>query len=459
MRKAFTIIEALAVLFVFSVVTMAFYQTWFLGTQQILNAKNRLGAIALANQKMEIIRSLPYANIGTKRPNGSGGWLYGIPAGEILEDESVVASNSTFQVHTFVQYVDDAFDGTIAGSPTDLIPTDYKRARVEVSWGGGEASQTVALFASFAPVGVEASSNAGVLSVNALDSTGTGVSGVSVHITNASSGIDLTGSTDAFGNLTLPGAPAGSQNYRIVLSKTGYYGVRTYPLYPSSSFDPVDVDASVVINAVNQKSLVIDHLSDITIHTVDSFGADIPNVDFHIKGGQRLGTDHAAPATEFFSLDEDTNTDADGMKSYAAESYGRYSLAFSAPSSYRFLKMTPEISEGNMLINAFPGQSLTFSAIFADESINSLIVTVKQLSDGSLLPGASVRLSNTGTGGAYDTTVASDSFGRAYFPTELPGLPAGEYDLEVSSSGLTTYTGTVTVSNTGLEEMEVSLSA
>ncbi len=49
-KKGFTFIEALAFLFIFSIITLTFYETWSLGTKQIINSKNRLGATALASQ-------------------------------------------------------------------------------------------------------------------------------------------------------------------------------------------------------------------------------------------------------------------------------------------------------------------------------------------------------------------------------------------------------------------------
>jgi prepilin-type N-terminal cleavage/methylation domain-containing protein len=63
--SGFTLIEALVVLFVVSLITLTFYETWNLGTKHIANAKYRLGATALANQQMEIIRSLIFDDIGT----------------------------------------------------------------------------------------------------------------------------------------------------------------------------------------------------------------------------------------------------------------------------------------------------------------------------------------------------------------------------------------------------------
>jgi len=61
---AFTLIEALVVLFVFSLITLTFYSVFTLGGAYIIESKNRLRAVSLANEKMEIIRNLEYDDIG-----------------------------------------------------------------------------------------------------------------------------------------------------------------------------------------------------------------------------------------------------------------------------------------------------------------------------------------------------------------------------------------------------------
>ena len=117
--KGFTLIESLVFLFMFTLISLVFFQSYTVGTRLIIESKNRLGATALANQKMEIIRSIDYSLIGTKHWNGSA-WVYGIPAGDILEDETISVNTVKYSVHTFVQYVDDGFDGTLDRKSTRL---------------------------------------------------------------------------------------------------------------------------------------------------------------------------------------------------------------------------------------------------------------------------------------------------------------------------------------------------
>ena len=162
-QRGFTMIEAAFVLFLFSVITLTFAQLFSLGTKRIMDVRRKLGATTLADERMEIIRSLPYDSIGTKNPNGSGGWSYGIPRGDILETETIDKPGAVYSVHTMVQYVDDPFDGTASGTGSnhDAIPTDYKQARIEVTWPGAENGQSVIVWGTFSPNGVEQPSNTG----------------------------------------------------------------------------------------------------------------------------------------------------------------------------------------------------------------------------------------------------------------------------------------------------------
>jgi hypothetical protein len=139
------------------------------------------------------------------------------------------------------------------------------------------------------PPGIEQTAGGGVLSINILDSQGNGVSGASLHITNStvSPAVNVTTTTDASGNVYLIGAKASVQGYHISFSKGGYFGSQTYAPYPTTSFIPTDVHASVVNSAVNQTTFIIDRSSTLRIMTEDSFGNAIPDIEYRID--QRRG--------------------------------------------------------------------------------------------------------------------------------------------------------------------------
>lgn len=448
----FTLIESLVVLFLFAVVSMAFLETYATGTRLIIESKNRLGATALANQKMEIIRSIDYDTIGTKRWNGSS-WVYGIPPGDLLEDEDISVNTRNYHVHTFVQYVDHPYDGSLGGNPTDAIPTDFKRVRLTVSWGNQTPAETVALISNVSPDGMETSSGGGVLSVNVLNASGAGVPGASVRIVNSAASIDVTAQTDASGNLMLPGAPAGSQNYSLTVSKSGYYGAVTYPPYPTTAYDPVDVHASVVADALNQKTVVIDQESDITLATQDPFGNNLPNISYRLIGGRILGTDPATGAS-VFAFDETGSTSSSGQASFPDESYGQYTLSVS-DARYELYKVQPA-SAVNNLTDIVAGVNQEVDVLLLDSELASVKVTVVNQADGTAINGATVKLTSIPL--SYDVTQTTDQFGLAYFPDALPELAAGSYDMEITAAGFQDETDSVTISG-NLVTKEISLTA
>ncbi|NTW30204.1 MAG: carboxypeptidase regulatory-like domain-containing protein [Candidatus Moranbacteria bacterium] len=462
-RHGFTMIEAALVLFLFSVIALTFYQLFALGSKRILDVRRKLGATALASERMEMIRSLPYASIGTKQSDGAGGWTYGIPPGDIIEMETVSESGATFTVHTTAQYVDDSFDGTASGGTSDTIPTDYKRVRLEISWDGAEGDQRVVTWGTFSPDGVEQPSNTGVLSVNVLDALGNGVQGAVIHIVNTANDVNLSAETDAFGNQSWPGALPGS-GYSISVSKDGYYGVQTYPPYPDSAFNPLDMPLSVVVGSVNQKTFVFDHLSAFTVKSEDAFGGSIPNVSFSLAGGHQVGTVPASSsAVPVYGFSVSASTGLGGEKGYSDQSYGRYAFSnIGSVDGYRFLHVDPGASDLEGVFDLQPGESKTEKLIFANTSVVSLLVSVTRQEDVSGTPvdkpvsGASVHLVNASAG--YDATVTTGISGQAYFPTTMPALTAGTYQYEVTMAGYGTATGSVDVtSGGGLQDKAVTL--
>src|SRR5665647_3570317 len=94
-KAGFSLIEVLVVMFIVAVTFTSFYSVSMVGTRYIIEAKNRLGAVALTNEKMEIIRNLSYDKVGTQ---GS----VDIP-GNILQEEDVTANGKAFHVSTSIR--------------------------------------------------------------------------------------------------------------------------------------------------------------------------------------------------------------------------------------------------------------------------------------------------------------------------------------------------------------------
>lgn len=446
-KHGFTLIEAIIFLFLFTVITLAFYQTWQAATSHIVNVRNRLGAVAVANQQIEIIRSIIFDDIGTTT---------GIPTGSLQEYQTLSVNNSVYTVHTLVQFVDDATDGTLSAG-TDLAPNDYKKVTVTVSWGSGGPSEQVSTVSLFSLDGVESvADGTGILSVNVLDTSGNGVSGATVTITNGgvSPAVNVTATTDSNGNLSFPGAPESVQGYAITVSKSGYFSNQSYPPYPTSTFNPVNVHATVVAGSLTATSLVIDKISSIAITTEDPFGAPVPDIDFDITGGLVIGT-NASDGTPVYEYTAALVTDGNGRKDISNRTTGDYAITLDASETTRkYIRLVPsEATFGS--INLLPDTNQAVDFVVADKALSSALITAIHQTNGTAVAGASVRLVNTTL--AYDATVTTDIYGQAFFPETNTPLLAGTYDVTITASGYSNATGTLTVAGDRLEQQTFQL--
>ncbi|OGI28777.1 MAG: hypothetical protein A2420_05675 [Candidatus Moranbacteria bacterium RIFOXYC1_FULL_44_13] len=443
-KKGFSILEVVATVFIFSIVTISIYGSFSGGLRSLAQSKHRIAATQLANEKMEVIRNLPYSQVGTES---------GVPSGSLLQEETVWRSNQKFNVRTTIVYVDDSLDGIEGGEPDDEIPLDYKEARVEVDWGSGGSTNNVVLVSRFVPDGVETDSGGGTLRLNVIDSTGEGVSGVSTHIVNNSTdpAIDLPEETDSSGSILLPGMPAADRTYEISVSKNEYESISTLPPYPTTSYAPTDIHGSVVEGALNSKVIILDKVGAINITTRDLNGNVVPNMNFNLEGGRILGLTMTSPKVSVFGYDQDVATDSGGNLSLSAMSPGNYTVSFVGP-GYTLIGTEAPLFPFYL----YPAQVLSVTLLVADNSVNSLIVTVKNsLSDDSV-SGASVRLYNGDL--SFDETLTTGTSGRVYFPpNEDPPLVmnAEQFTLEVSADGYEPFSGTIDVNQ--LVQTEVSL--
>ncbi len=331
-KPAFTLIEALVFLFIFTVVTSTFYSVFAVNSRYTINVRDRQSSAVIANEKMEIIRNLKYSDIGT---------IGGIPAGNIAASENVAIGGKTYAVRTFIKYQDDSFDGVY---PADTIPNDYKIVKVTVSWAGvNDSASNVELISRFVPPGMELASGDGVLAINIINSEGAGVSQAKVHIVNddVSPDVDLTANTDDSGNLIFPGAEESILGYKLTVSKDDYETVET--VNPDDvEYDPIDSHASVVSGSVNAKTIVLNKTSDIEFKSMDYLGVAMPNVSFHLKGGRVLGTDFSVPPLNVYDNDHDYSTELSGEKKLDDKSPGQYIISdVGAVSGYTLISVEP----------------------------------------------------------------------------------------------------------------------
>lgn len=432
-----TLVESLIAISLVSMVTMSIYMALGSAVRNMGDSKQRSGAVALANEQMEIFRNLDYSKVGI---------IGGIVEGQIKAHEEVNKNGSIFNIYNDVRYIDDPFDGQY---PNDPINTDFKRVMVKVTWENSGKTKEVTLYSNFVPNGIETNEGGGTLAINLITSAGEPVGNGTVRIESVDDNpkINYQTNTDELGNLVLPGVPA--QRYRITVTKDGYETVRTYPNPPDSPFIPIEQDYLVVEDYLNMKTFFIDKSADITIRTVNvADDGGIYGVGVSISGGRLIGSD---PTT--YNFEENDVSDSSGEIHYSGVSPGVYDISNLDDlntDDYQYLGSSEPIP---FSVNG--DEERVVSLLFARKNIDSLVVRV---TDGDELPieGASVRLFN----GEFNQTVETEVGGIAFFPipTDPPTeMVAGDYQLEISKDGFSSESTNVEIND--LTRKDVTLEA
>ncbi|KKR69745.1 MAG: hypothetical protein UU10_C0006G0010 [Parcubacteria group bacterium GW2011_GWF1_40_6] len=223
----------------------------------------KLAATTLANEQFEIIRNLPYDDVGIEN---------GIPVGKIARNQTVLKDNYSFDVQTTIRNTDDPFDGTIGGSPSDTSPADYKLVDLDITCSSCKIFSPLKFTTLVAPHALETASSNGALFIQVFDTAGMPVTNASVHIANTEANPDIVIDeiTDNTGWVKIVDAPPGTNTYNITATKSGFTTDQTYPQGGVAGENPVNEDVTVVLQQVTQASLQIDKVSSLNVSSVDA---------------------------------------------------------------------------------------------------------------------------------------------------------------------------------------------
>ncbi len=248
-----TIVGSALMLLVFVGIAAAFK----LSVDVVTNNKARAGAIALANERMEYLRSLSYPQIGV---------IGGIPAGNVPQVETVTYNGVPYTRRTMVLYSDDPGDG-LAGADANSIIADYKTIRVEINWASRQGERGITLIGRVSPFGIETAVPGGILTINVVNEASQPVVNVQVDIANIgiSPSINIRTYTNVNGTISFIGAPAAS-DYQIIVSKSGYSSAQTYPVSVGNP-DPDPRHLTVANNQTTSANFTIDYVSTKTVET------------------------------------------------------------------------------------------------------------------------------------------------------------------------------------------------
>jgi hypothetical protein len=401
--------------------------------------KSRITARHLAQEKIELIRNLPYEEVAT---------IGGIPGGTLIPQvETVYKNGLNYTIKTDIVFVDDPYDGL---APEDSAPEDYKRVRVEVSWEGIAASRkNPIVLISDISAEVTGTFEGGTLVILAYDSYGNPVPQAEVTIVASaiSPPVNLTQQTNSQGRVSLPGATECIECYEISVTKSGMNTDRTYST--SEVANPFKPHASVFQDDVTQVSFAIDTLGSISIKSVDSREnnfAELGNVPFKIYGNKIIGTDASAQLVHKYN--ESLTTNSSGDINLSGMEWDVYHIVMPQSTSYDISGTYPLLP-----LNLTPGGNIDFTFAVSTHTTNSFFLSAKDNSQ-NLIASASARLYDDFGFEEVKFTGESENpdFGQILFSN----LNAQIYHLEVTASGFFNYSGDFDILETTKGEINLT---
>jgi len=431
--KGQSYIEVIITIAILSILFAALFALVTTSYELISFTRSRITAIHLAQEKMEIIRNLPYDNLGT---------IGGIPMGELPQNESITRNDLSYDIETSIVYVDDPFDGL---APNDTLPTDYKKIRVEVSWGGIATSRKnpVVLVSDIAPRGVESTEGGGTLSILVFNASGQIVSNADITIIaeDTDPQVNLSLQTDNEGMLILPGAPECTSCYQITVSKQDFSSERTYST--SEVANPAKPHLTIIEGELTETSFVIDQLSNLTINTVSGRSSNFNsrgNVAFNLTGDKIIGTDTEDNPVHKFN--HDLNTNSLGILTLEDIEWDNYTITFDTE--------TYDISGTNPLlpIRVIPNSDPNYYLTLNLHTENNLLLSFTNGAGNQIATVSAILKDND----QYEETLISGTetdpdFGQVFFSN----LESLDYSLTTSAVGYATHSADVSVSETTQE--------
>jgi len=378
MKKGLTLVEVLIGMAIFVMVSTAVYQAFAKIFDLVASSRSKNAAIALGNEQLEIIRNLPYADVGI---------VGGLPAGKIPASQNLVRDFITFNVRATIRSIDDPFDGTLGGAPNDVSPADYKLAQVDITCALCRYFGPVKLTTVVAPKNLETASTNGALFIRVLDANGQPVSGANVHIENnkVAPPIVIDDTANNQGLLQIVDVPPGVEAYEITVSKPNYSTEKTYTPGLPGNPNPTKPHATVALQQVTQISFAIDKVSTISVISSSQTCSPIASIPFTIQGNKIIGT-----SPDVLKYTQNLTTDAQGTKTINNLEWDTYNLTTNS-AGYDFagsIPLTP--------LNLSPNTTQNLKLIMTPKNPLSLLVLAQDSATGLPVGQASALLEKAG---------------------------------------------------------------
>jgi hypothetical protein len=311
-ESGFGLVETLVSVALFALISTAAYGGFVQIMEGVKFLKFKNAANNLANEQIEILRNLPYVDVGI---------VNGIPAGKIQREQTITREGIDFKVVASIRDVDDPFDGQIGETPNDLSPADYKQVQFDISCINCPFEDELKYYARVSSLALETQGNNGALFVRVFDSNGVPLENANVIIQNSELDpvINISEVTNNMGVFQIVDAPTGTEAYRISATKNGYSTDRTYAVGDPDNPIPNKPHSNVATGEVTQVSFYIDKLSRLEINTKRNTCQNVGNVEFNVKGSKEIGF-------ETLKTEIDSETNGSGEDSIQDLEWDSYSF-------------------------------------------------------------------------------------------------------------------------------------
>lgn len=389
-NKGFALIEIIVSIAVFSLIAVMIFQVYALVINEIKNYRERAAVAFLANKYIELVRNLPYSEIGTihgstcDKPEGE---KCSLP--DQVSPDTVEFSDIVYNIYYSISYVDDPADGLL---PDDPSPNDYKQVKLYVE---NTSTGTVEAFLTkVAPKGRESLGNRGIIWIKVFDAVGQPVQGATINIINNNFDpiFNVTRTSDSDGNWIEIGVDPDVNGYHITVSKNGYSIDQTYSITEENPH-PIKPDSTILAGETTQVSFSIDKLSSLTFYTLNQNCEIMSGISVAVRGSKMIGT-----SPNIYKFDKIYTSNASGMVVPQSNTcWNNYCLEWD--------NYTPAITGGSYMIygtspplrtNILPDTSQSFSLLVGPRTAHSMLVVVKDSSSGEPIEGALVSLTSPG---------------------------------------------------------------
>jgi len=375
--SGFTLVEVLIGSSILLIVIVGIYSTFVSVIKTVQAARIKTDAMLLANEQIEVIRNLPYQDVGIEN---------GVPVGVVPRIKTLTRGGSTYNLVFYIRNVDDVFDGTL-GSTThnDLAPADYKQIEIDIGCATCRADlfPTSTIITSVAPRNLETTTGNGSLIIKTFDSNGDPVGGAGVHIVNNSgtTTIDISEITDNEGVFQLIDTPPGALVYQTTVSKAGYSTDGTVVASVSNP-NPLNPPSTVAAGQVTQLSFAIDKLSDLTVNTVNRYCDQLAGQTVGVVGQKKIGQN-----PDVFKYDKTFTSNDSGLINLSAIEWDTYNFNLATSSGRYLAGSLPPLP---VLVSPDTEQTVTLMSVTG--VARGLLVIVLDAATGLPLSGATVKV-------------------------------------------------------------------